>query len=371
VHWTKLSVPPAQVLPRRLLSLGAAAGLTLFWVAPLTAITGLANARALASVPGLHWLSSAVAVAPAAAAVVEGLLPPLLLSAFVRVVPLLLRAAVNVRRLRSRASVDARVVTWLFHFHTTSFLFVLLAGSVASNVKVFLSQPPLVWLGLFASAVARQGLFFLQYVLAHALWFTPPELLGAWRLAARAVRRAAAGAPTARATAAADAADAAPDFHTLYPGAMVVSLIGLVYSTITPALLPACAAFHGAAYVASGYHLTYAASAGPGDAGGVLFPRAAAGVGVALLVKHATMAGMYGTLQWTPGGVASVALLCATGAYLSWLRRRFRATATHGAAAYGAAVDRRRLAATRRRLAAAGAAADGGRGAPRRRRWRR
>lgn len=35
--------------------------------------TRLANARALASVPGHHWLSGVVAVAPAAAAFVNGL----------------------------------------------------------------------------------------------------------------------------------------------------------------------------------------------------------------------------------------------------------------------------------------------------------
>lgn len=351
VHWTKLSLPPSQVLPRRLLSLAAALAVTLFWVAPLTAITGLANARALASVPGLHWLSGLVAAAPAAAAFVEGLLPPLLLSTFMRVVPALLRAAVNLRRLRSRASVDARVVSWLFHFQTTSFLFVLLAGSLASNIKVFIAQPPHM-LRVLASSVARQGLFFLQYVLAHALWFTPPELTAWWRLAARALRRRV-GAQTERALAAADAADAAPDYHALYPGAMVVSLVGLVYSTITPALLPACAMFHTVTYVCAGYNLTFAATAGPGDSGGVLFPRAAAGVGVALLVKHATMAGFYGTIQWTPGGVVSVVLLVGTAAYLSWLRGRFRATASHGAAAYGAAVGRARLAEHRRRLAAA------------------
>ncbi|GAB0495387.1 hypothetical protein MMPV_006687 [Pyropia vietnamensis] len=351
VHWTKLSVPPSQVLPRRLLSLAIVLTVTLFWVAPLTAITGLANARALASVPGLHWLSRVVAAAPAASAFVEGLLPPLLLSAFVRVVPSLLRAAVNLRRLRSRASVDARVVSWLFHFQTTSFLFMLLAGSLASNIKVFIAQPPHM-LRVFASSIARQGLFFLQYVLAHALWFTPPELTAWWRLGTRAVRRAV-GTPTERALAAADAADAAPDYHALYPGAMVISLVGLVYSTITPALLPACAVFHTAVYVTTAYNLSYAATAGPGDSGGVLFPRAASGVGVALLVKHATMAGFYGTIQWTPGGVVSVVLLVATTAYLSWLRGRFRPIASYGAAAYGAAVQRSRLAELRRNLATA------------------
>ncbi|GAB0497137.1 hypothetical protein MMPV_008460 [Pyropia vietnamensis] len=348
LRWGDVGIPRSHSAPLHAASVSAIVTLTVSYVAPVTALAGLANFGSVAALIGYQPLIE-FAARPAVA-IVQGALSPLLLSLLMGMVPAAVRAIVGLRRLACASELDAAALSAHVAFEaTTTVGVVLAAGALIPAAAALVSSPPAA-LAVFATAASTQGLFYVNYVLTQIAWALPLVLIDPIRLLWSAAVRAAIAAEEAEDLATAAAA-AAPHMYEVY-ATVVMSLVGLVYATVSPLVVAATAVYHLAAWNVWRYELLYARAArAKGPAAGL--PSSAAGVpsdgadgadgalsrlfvggldalGWAAAVRHALMVGMYLLRSFWPGVVSSVVLLCGGVAARRVVISRYGPVVRHG-----------------------------------------
>ncbi|KAK1863695.1 hypothetical protein I4F81_006249 [Pyropia yezoensis] len=180
LRWGDVGIPRSHAAPLHGVTVVAIAALTVSYVAPVTALAGLANLGAVAALVGYPPLV-AFAARPAVG-VVQGALSPLLLSLLMGLVPAAVRAIVRLRRLACAADLDAAALGAHVAFEATTTLGVVLAaGALIPAAAALVSSPPAA-LGVLAAAASTQGLFYINYVLTQVGWALPLVLLDPGRL---------------------------------------------------------------------------------------------------------------------------------------------------------------------------------------------
>lgn len=333
VNWSALGIPGYQSLFRNAITIFGSVAFTLLWVIPVSAIMGLTNLTVLSNVEingnkPFHFLEGLRDWSPTLIGVLESYLPALVLSTFLSYVPSFLRFFVSFSRVPSLAVMDRRVRDWYFNFVVFSnFLFVLASGSLLNRLPEIIDQPKLL-ASFLASSAPRQGAFMANFVLLKGLSETPREILQISRLFVRKFLLIFV-ARTKRQQNRANVGNTNFLYYYYYAMSQLIVLIGLVYSTISPYIIPACLAYFLVMYIVWKYNLCYSFynkySSGGDFYGGALY-----GVWTGLFLHLLTMIGLFG-INSNPVQSALIVIPAALAVgFLIHLRRTFTRIAQNG-----------------------------------------
>lgn len=333
VNWSSLGIPVSQTLIRTTLTIVASLALTILWIIPVSFIMGLANLRELSDTQiggsrPFKFLAGIKEWDPVTLGIIEGFLPPVILSVFLGLVPTFLRIFVSFQRVPSLAVLDRRVRDWYFNFVVFSnFLFVLASGSLLTQLPA-IAQKPTQLAEFLASSAPRQGAFITNFVLLKALAETPKEIIQIGRLVIRFIMIKFV-AKTKRQRQNAEVGNSEFSYLRYYAMAQLIVLLGFIYCTIAPYIIPACFLYFLVMFVVWKYNLCYSMWNVYGS-GGDFYGGALYGVWTGLFLHLITMIGIFGLNKNPAQSVLIVIPAAAMIAFLIHLLSTYTRIAEHG-----------------------------------------
>lgn len=297
VDWAQMAVSGWTVYLRQAVTALLATGLTVFWIIPVTAIMGLVNLSRLAAIEingkqPFRFLEDIRDMSKVTTGFIESWLPTVILTIFLAIVPNILEFFVSISRIPSKAKQASMVRDWYFVFVTFSnFLFVAFAGTLLQNLGTIIDRPAET-VELLASNIPKQAAFMMNFIMLIALTEAPRELLQIFRVGGRWFKRAF-FAKTDRQREEADVGDPEMDYVGFYAISQLIGLLGLVYCTIQPFIIPCCVAYFGISYVVFKYNLCYSLHNEYED-GGRMYGGALYAVWFGLFAHLLTMIGVFG-----------------------------------------------------------------------------
>lgn len=333
VNWSSLGIPVSQSLIRTTITILASFALTIFWIIPVSFIMGLSNLRELSALKiggsqPFTFLKGMQDWNPTVLGIIEGFLPPVILSVFLGLVPTFLRIFVSVQRVPSLAVLDRRVRDWYFNFVVFSnFLFVLAAGSLINKLPQIV-QTPGELANFLASSAPRQGAFITNFVLLKALSETPKEILQIGRLVVRFIMVKFI-AKTKRQRDKVEVGNSEFVYLRHYAISQLIVLLGFIYCTISPYIIPACFLYFAVMFVVMKYNLCYTLWNSYGS-GGDFYGGALYGVWTGLFLHLVTMIGLFGVNKNPAQSVLIIIPAAAMIAFLIHLLTTYTRIAEHG-----------------------------------------
>lgn len=336
VNWNALKIPSNQVQIRSWISIVLVTLLTLFWVIPVTAIMGLANLASLSKIEvagsmPFSFLESVAGWGAVPLGIVESFLPAVILSVFLGLVPTFLRMIVNISRITSLGAVDNLVRDYYFNFVTVSnFLFVALGATLLSDSVIpKIKDDPSVTVDLLAEAFPKQATFMMNFILLKALIESPLQLLQLARVLIRAyqLKRV---AVTPRQRENVDTGNTFFAYARYYGIGQLVLLLGIIYSTIQPFIMPVCVAYFSITYIVCKYNLCYSMYNRYQD-GGRMYGGAMYGLWIGLFLHLLTMIGLFGLNKNAAQSALIVIPAFFAIVFVRQCRKSFDRVAEHGA----------------------------------------
>lgn len=332
-NWGSFGIPWYQVGVRNTITIVCTLAMTIFWVIPITFIMSLTNLRELVHLKirgqqPFFWLKGILDLPDFILNNIQSFLPAIILSVFLSLVPTFIRIFVNVSRVPSNAEVDIRVRDWYFNFVVFSnFLFVIVSGSLFDQITAIIDQPSRL-VSFLAESAPKQGAFIMNFILLKAISETPLEILQIGRVVVRWVMLKFL-ARTKRQRDAATVGNTQFQFFRYYAISQLVALLGLIYSTISPFIIPCCLAYFIIMYVVWKYNLSFALYNQYED-GGMMYGGALYGTWTGLFLHLVTMIGIFGVNK-NPAQSALIIIPAAVSlAFLKMLRSSFPRIIHHG-----------------------------------------
>lgn len=335
VNWSTFSISAAQVPVRQAITLISTVLLTLFWIIPVTFISGLTNLQELSEVEikgdkPFSFLSGVPDWSPVLTGFIESTLPAIILSVFLSLIPTFLRILISVSRVPSTAEVDMRVRDYYFNFVVFSnFLFIITAGTLLKKLPKIIDRPKQI-IDLLASSAPQQATFMMNFILLKALSETPKELLQLGRLVIRwAKLKFLARTPRERAQE--ETGKTEFYFFKYYAMAQLVSTLGLIYSTIAPFIIPICFLYFAIMYVTWKYNLCFSLH-NSYENGGSMYGGALYSVWIGLFLHLLMMMGLF-ALNKNPAQSALILIpTVASFVFIIFIRHSFLRISAHGSA---------------------------------------
>lgn len=327
VHWPAFHIPGYQAVWRSIAVIAFVVFMTFFWIIPATAIMSLANLGALSEVPGFSWAEGIRDISPAVVGIIENALPALILSIFFALIPTFFRLAVSQTRLHSLHIIDSKTRNYFYFFTIfASFVFVVFAGTALTNLEEMRQDPSQIST-LLAGAVPQNGIFFASFVLLKTFIPLFIMLLNPARVIIRWIKLKL--AKTERERRAAEETGSVFQYFKFYGQAMMMSLLGLTYSTLAP-IVPLCVfVYYSLSYAVFKHNIVFA-SHRKWDGGGWDYPGAFYSVIASLIIKQLTMIGVIGLYEAPAQSILAIFPLLATILFGIWCHRRYNRVSLHG-----------------------------------------
>ncbi|XVF26087.1 hypothetical protein REPUB_Repub13aG0269800 [Reevesia pubescens] len=245
VYWPNLAIPYVSLAVRRLIMAVAFFFLTFFFMIPI------ASVQALASIEGLEkaapFLKPLIEI-KFIKSVVQGFLPGIVLKLFLIFLPTILMIMSKFEGFTSRSSLERRSATRYYLFNLVNvFLVSIVAGSALEQLNTFIKQSANEIPKTIGVAVPMRATFFITYIMVDGWAGIAAEILMLKPLIIYHLKNFFL-VKTER-----DREEAmnpgSLGFNTGEPRIQLYFLLGLVYATVTPALLPFIIVFFGLAYV--------------------------------------------------------------------------------------------------------------------------
>lgn len=327
VHWPAFHIPGYQAVWRSLAVLVFVLFMTFFWIIPATAIMGLANLESLSKVPGMEWAADISKISPAVIGLIENALPAIILSVFLALIPTFFRLAVSQTRLHSLHIIDSKTRNYFYFFTIfASFVFVVFAGSIFEELEAIRKDPAQLPT-LLAAAIPRNGLFFASFVLVKTFIPLFLLLLNPGRIIVRWIKLKL--AKTERERRAAAETGSLFAYFKFYGMCMMMSLIGLAYSTLAPVVPLAVLTFYCLSYVVFKHNVVFATHR-KWDGGGWDYPGAFYSVIASLVLKQLTMIGVMGLFQSPAQTTLAIFPVVITSLFGIWCHHRYNRVSLHG-----------------------------------------
>lgn len=335
IDWAQMVVRGRTVYVRQAVTVLLATAFTLFWIIPITGIMGLANLSKLAQIeingntPFL-FLEDVKNWSKITTGLIESWFPAVILMVFLSIVPKVLQCFVSISRIPSKAKQDSLVRDWYFVFVMFSnFLFVAFAGTLLEELATIVDRPART-VEILASNIPNQAAFMMNFIILGALTEAPRELLQLFRVGGRWVTLTV-FAKTDRQREEAEIGDHEMNYVKFYAFSQLVSLLGLVYCTIQPFIIPCCAAYFGISYVVFKYNLCFSLYNEYED-GGRMYGGALYSVWAGLFAHLLTMIGVFG-LNKNPAQSALIIIPTVLSVlFLFYCRKSFDRVIEHGSA---------------------------------------
>lgn len=297
INWSAFTIPGYQAELRSIAVACFVFFFTLFWTIPAAAIVGLFSLSKLSEMPGFEWASSLADLSPVITGLIEGLLPPVVMSVIISLIPTFFRLAVSQERIASRSRIEVKTRNYFYMFTLYGTFFAFVIGAAFFQDLKRLSEDYSRIVGLLALNVPGSGVYYASFILVQCLIPFPLALSCIVRIIIRFIFLKL--AKTERQKRKARMTGSLFQFFKYSGGAMLILFLGITYSTLSP-LVPACAVvYFGLAYITFRYLLLFT-SYQEWDGGGDLFPGFYWGTMIGLILKQVVVIAVLG-LKKAPG----------------------------------------------------------------------
>ncbi|GAB0496434.1 hypothetical protein MMPV_007746 [Pyropia vietnamensis] len=328
VNWPSLAINLATVDVRKLVSFILLMLLTFFWIVPVSFLQGLANLESLVQLGAFSWLDFINDLPGPVLGLVSGYLPPLILVIFLALIPVFIRLLVGIQRQHSLGTVDVLQRNYYFNFLVFSnLIFVALTGSALTYARRIIDNPGSM-VSLLGSSIPKQSTFMINFILILALSQVPLTLLQLGRWILRGVFRKFL-CKTTRQLRKADDGGCIFQYFRIYAWGMIVSTMGLVYSTIAPLIGFIALLYFITSYWVSKYTLLYTMR-NPYETGGTMMKGAFTGIMIGHLLKLIVMAGVLGLKKSPVPAALEGILILLTLSFMYFVYTSYVRVAKHG-----------------------------------------
>ncbi|KAK8846853.1 hypothetical protein IAR55_005941 [Kwoniella newhampshirensis] len=303
VVWSKVSMPAREGQIRNFLVIVVMGVLLATWIVPVSTLATLLSYPEIKKVA--PWLARVIDASPRLAAIVQNSLPSLALITFNSLLPFLLEWLSYQQDFRSRSATEYSLMKKYYLFLLISVLFIFLLTSTYFALVRDLVDTPMKIPQKLASALQGTNVrnFMVSYVMLQALGLMPLQLLNIGPLFSLGLSRGL-STKTPRDYAEANAPPML-NYGWVYPQALLVFTITLVYSVMSPLILIFGAIYFGVAYLVYKYKLLFVYFK-PYESNGEAWRISFARTLWALIIFQLFMTGLFSLRQffWASGAMA-------------------------------------------------------------------
>uniref|UniRef100_A0A2N9H8T8 Calcium permeable stress-gated cation channel 1 n=1 Tax=Fagus sylvatica TaxID=28930 RepID=A0A2N9H8T8_FAGSY len=245
VFWKNLAIPYVSLTVRRLIVAVAFFFLTFFFMIPITFVQSLATIEGIEKVaPFLKHLIEKKSIK----SIIQGFLPGIALKLFLIFLPTILMIMSKFEGLTSLSSLERRSASryYLFNF-VNVFLGSIIAGSALDQLGSFIHQSANEIPKTIGMAIPMRATFFITYIMVDGWAGIAGEILMLKPLIFYHLKNFFLVKTEKDREEAMDPGSLG--FNTGEPRIQFYFLLGLVYATVTPVILPFIIIFFGLAYV--------------------------------------------------------------------------------------------------------------------------
>ncbi|KAH8827533.1 hypothetical protein DL96DRAFT_1599355, partial [Flagelloscypha sp. PMI_526] len=255
IVWANMTPTPSALLTRDLIVMGCVVVLFFTYLIPIAALASLLSIDEINKT--LPWLGELIESNEKIKALVQNSLPSVAMIALNALLPSLLEALCYVQGFRARSWVEYSLLKKYFLFLLINVVFIFLLASTYWQLIQDLANDPGKIPERLARALGtgRAMHFFLSYVILQGLGIMPLQLLNLGVIIPRIMMRMFV-TRTPRDFAELNAPPMI-NYGTVYPQAILIFVITLLYSVVQPLILIFGAIYFGIAYVVYKYKLLF------------------------------------------------------------------------------------------------------------------
>ncbi|KAK9935975.1 hypothetical protein M0R45_012843 [Rubus argutus] len=317
VYWPNLAIPYVSLTVKRLIMGVAFFFLTFFFMIPIAIVQSFAS---------LDGLEKAAPVLKAHCrtfikSVITGFLPGIALKLFLIFLPTILMIMAKFEGYTSRSGLERRAASryYLFIF-VNVFLGSIITGSAFEQLDSFIHQSATDIPKTIGVAIPMKATFFITYIMVDGWAGIAAEILMLKPLIIYHLKNTFLVKTERDRDEAMDPGDIG--FHTGEPRIQFYILLGLVYSTVTPALLPFIIIFFGLAYlvfrhqIINVYNQRY-------ESGAAFWPDVHGRIVAALIISQLLLLGLLSTKKAAQSTPFLLPLPVLTIAFYKYCKGRF------------------------------------------------
>ncbi|CAE6531156.1 unnamed protein product [Rhizoctonia solani] len=254
IYWPNVTLSPGATLFRETIVLGFMGVLLSFWSVPVAGLASLLSYKEIKKV--MPWLAKLIDMDPRIQALVQNSLPSFSVTALNSLLPFLLEALSYLQGNKARSWAEYALLKKYFLFLLINVVFIFLLASTYWALVRDLANAPIKVPEKLAQALQRGQArhFFLSYVMLQALGIMPLQLLNIGIIVPRLIYQLFTKTPRDYAE-----LNAPPmiNYGVVYPLAILVFVITIIYSIIQPLILIFGAMYFGMAYLVYKYKLMF------------------------------------------------------------------------------------------------------------------
>ncbi|KAK3023079.1 hypothetical protein RJ639_043094 [Escallonia herrerae] len=245
VYWDNLSIPYVELTVRRLLIAVALFFLTFCFMIPIAVVQSMANIEAIEKV--LPFLKPLIEV-KVVKSFIQGFLPGIALKIFLILLPMILMTMSKIEGFTSLSSLDRRSAGKYHLFVLVNvFLGSIITGTALQQLKQFLDQSPTEIPKTVGVSIPSKATFFISYIMVDGWAGIAAEIFRLVPLVMFHIKNTFLVKTEQDREKAMDPGSLT--FASSEPRIQLYFLLGLVYSAVTPILLPFIIVFFAFAYL--------------------------------------------------------------------------------------------------------------------------
>ncbi|OMO77795.1 hypothetical protein CCACVL1_14833 [Corchorus capsularis] len=318
VYWDNLAIPYFELTVRRLLMAVGLFFLIFFFMIPITFVQSLANIEGIEKVfPFLKPLIEMETIK----SVIQGFLPGIALKIFLILLPTILMAMSKIEGFTSLSSLDRRSAGKYHLFILVNvFLGSIITGTALQQLKTFLDQSPTEIPKTIGVSIPMKATFFITYVMVDGWAGIAAEILRLVPLIMFHLKNAFLVKTEQDRDQAMD--PGCWDFATSEPRIQFYILLGLVYSAVTPVLLPFIIIFFAFSYVVSRHQVINVYDQNY-ESGASFWPDVHRRLIISIIISQLLLIGLLSTKQIKQSTIALVPLPVLTFWFHRYCKGRF------------------------------------------------
>lgn len=255
IVWANMTPSQMSIRTRDILVMGSMALLLFFWIFPITALASLLSYNEIKRV--MPWLGNLIDKNDKIRAIVQNSLPSVAMITLNALLPFILEALTYVQGYRARSWIEYSLMKKYLLFLLINVVFIFLfATTYWQLVRDLANSPAKVPEKLATSLQAgRARHFFLSYVILQGLGIMPLQLLNLGVIIPRVIYRMF-WTRTPRDFAELNAPPMI-NYGVVYPQAILVFVIAMLYSVVQPLIVIFGAIYFGVGYTVYKYKLLF------------------------------------------------------------------------------------------------------------------
>lgn len=318
VYWKNLAIPYVSLTVRRLIVAVAFFFLTFFFMIPIALVQSMANIEGIEKkAPFLKPIIEVKFIK----SIIAGFLPGIALKIFLIVLPTILMIMSKFEGFISISSLERRAASRYYIFNFVNvFLGSIITGSAFEQLSTFLNQSANDIPRTIGTAIPMKATFFITYIMVDGWAGIAGEILMLKALIIYHLKNFFLVKTEKDREEAMDAGSIG--FNTGEPRIQLYFLLGLVYATVTPLLLPFIIVFFGLAYVVfrhqiiNVYNQDYESAA-------AFWPDVHGRVVTALVISQLLLLGLMSTLEFAYSTPLLLALIVLTLWFHRYCKARY------------------------------------------------